>query len=93
MTDFQKQMEALGSALLLSQRLQEDTVWALTCTNDDDAESPTVLNIFAKESEWPVLRQLLRLGKSIDRSEPEIPDKFISWRQGTLLISFIEQHK
>jgi hypothetical protein len=88
MSSFRSQLEAVGSALLLIEKLPADTVWALELTNDDDAESPSVLNIFAEREAWPKLQVSLRLGRPVDREET-----FISWRQGTLHISFIEQHE
>jgi hypothetical protein len=90
MTAFEKQLEAIGSALLRIPNLPDGSVWSLTCTNDDDAESPSVLNIFVPESEWLILQGRLKLGKSVDRSTSGIGDQFISYRVGTLLISFIE---
>jgi len=91
MSAFRQQLEAIGSALLLVQRLPAHAVWALEVTNDDDAESPTVLNIFAEQDEWLSLALSLRLGKNVDHSTDEKGEQFVSFRQGTLLISFIEQ--
>jgi hypothetical protein len=88
-----RQLEAMGTALLLIQRLSDDTVWALTCTNDDDAESPSVLNIFVPSSEWPRYQSLLRLGKPTDRSTHEGGEQFLCFRQGTLHVGLIEQEK
>lgn len=90
MSSFRKQLEAIGSALILIERLPAHAVWALEVTNDDDAESPTVLNIFTEEEQWLPLIASLRLGKAIDRSTNDKGDQFISFRQGTLLISIIE---
>lgn len=90
MNSFQKQMEAIGSALLHIQKLPEGTVWALTCTNDDDAESPSTLNIFVDETEWDRYQKLLHLGKPTDRSTHENDERFICFKQGTLHISFIQ---
>jgi len=87
---FRQQLEAIGSALLLIERLPADAVWALEVTNDDDAESPTVLNVFAPSDAWAKLMVSLRLGKPTDRSTSENGEQFISFRQGTLLISIIE---
>jgi hypothetical protein len=78
---------------LLVQKLPSHAIWALEVTNDDDAESPTVLNIFAEESEWLSLIVSLRLGKATDRSTDEKGEQFISFRQGTLLVSIIEQEE
>jgi len=86
MSNFRTQLEALGSALLLIERLPEQTVWALELTNDDDAESPSVLNIFTERANWSALTSLLRLGRSVD-----VDKTFLSFRQGTLHISFIEE--
>lgn len=83
---FRQQLEAMGSALILIERLPAQTIWALEVTNDDDAESPTVLNIFADREEWMKLQISLRLGKSVDSES-----SFLSFRQGTLLVSFIEE--
>jgi hypothetical protein len=91
MSAFKQQLEAIGSALLLIQRLPAHTIWALEVTNDDDAENPTVLNIFAEQNEWLSLVVSLRLGKHTDRSTHEQGEQFISFRQGTLLVSIIEQ--
>jgi hypothetical protein len=91
--NFREQLEAIGSALLLIQRLPDGSVWSLTCTNDDDAESPTVLNVYAEWSTWATLIVALGLGKSIDRSTQEVGEQFVSFKQGTLLISFIEQEE
>lgn len=84
-SSFKTQLEAIGTALLLIQKLPTQTVWALELTNDDDAESPSVLNIFAERVVWPALIEILRLGKSVDQDK-----SFLSFRQGTLHISFIE---
>ncbi len=88
---FRQQLEAIGSALLLIQRLPDGSVWSLTCTEDDDAESPSVLNIFVRSDQWVGLTERLKLGAPVDRSTNEIGDQFITFRHGTLLISFIEQ--
>jgi len=93
MSAFRKQLEAIGSALILVQKLPAHAVWALEVTNDDDAESPTVLNIFAEQDEWLSLIASLRLGKATDRSTDEKGEQFISFRQGTLLVSIIEQEE
>ena len=93
MSPFQKQMEAIGSALLLIQKLPEATVWSLTCTNDDDAESPSVLNIFIQESDWKPFQEHLKLGKPTDRSTHEDGEQFVCFRQGTLHIGFIQQEE
>jgi hypothetical protein len=90
---FEKQLEAIGSALLLVPKLPSGTTWALTCTNDDDAESPTVFNIYAPEDTWSNLQSVLHLGKPTDRSTHEGEDQFISFRRGTLLVSFIQQEE
>lgn len=87
---FQKHMEAIATANRLIERLPAHAVWALEATNDDDAESPTVLNIFADEDEWIHYIASLRLGKATDRSTSEKGEQFMSFRQGTLLISLIE---
>lgn len=84
MTNFRTQLEALGSALLLIQKLPDGTVWALTITNDDDAECPSVLNVYIEREHWTKYINLLSLGRAIDTSE-----SFMSWRQGTLLVSLI----
>jgi hypothetical protein len=89
--DFRTQLEAVGSALLLIEKLHAGTVWALEVTNDDDAESPTVLNIFAEQGNWVDIIAALRLGKATDRSIYEKGEQFMSFRQGTLLISLIEE--
>jgi hypothetical protein len=87
MTGFQNQLEAIGTALLLIQKLPHTAVWALELTNDDTLRSPSVLNIFYREDEEvETLRTLLKLGQAID-----IEDDFISWQQGTLYISFIKE--
>lgn len=90
MNAFRQQLEAIGSALLLVQKLPAHTVWALEVTNDDDAESPTVLNIFTEQDEWPILIALLHLGAHTDRSTSQNGEQFVSFRQGTLLVSIIE---
>lgn len=88
MSSFRTQLEAMGSALLLIEKLPANTIWALELTNDDDATSPSVLNIFAECTAWMKLQVSLRLGQPVDRETT-----FISWRQGTLHISFIEQEE
>lgn len=93
MTAWQTQLEAIGSALLLIQKLPDGTIWSLTCTNDDDATSPSVLNIFAPESEWTLLRDRLKLGRAIDQSTRADREQFLSFRLGTLLVSLIEQEE
>jgi hypothetical protein len=85
MSNFHMQLETIGSALLLIQKLSDQEVWALECTNDDDAESPSVLNIFTEPERWPHLILLLRLGKPVDSYKT-----FLSFRQGTLHISLIK---
>lgn len=90
---FDRQLEAIGTALLLIQKLPDWAVWALTCTNDDDADSPSVLNIFAPESHWQRLCETLKLGRPVDRSTGEKGSQFLSFRHGTLLISIIEQEE
>lgn len=85
MSTFRKQMEAIGSALLLIHKLPDWAVWSMTCTNDDDAESPSVLNVFAAEAEWTSLAESMALGKQVDEGQG-----YRSYRQGTLLISLIE---
>ena len=93
MTAFTKQLEAIGTALLLIQRLPAHSIWALEVTNDDDAEHPTVLNIFTDHDEWLSIIGTLRLGKPTDRSTNESGEQFMSFRQGTLLVSLIEQER
>lgn len=93
MTSFQQQLEAMGTALLLIKKLPDGAVWAMTCTNDDDASSPSVLNIFAPECDWAIIRSRLNLGKPTDRSTDEISEQFLSFRHGTLLVSLIEQEE
>lgn len=88
---FRNQLEALDAAKLLIQKLPAHAVWSLSVTEDDDYESPTVFNVFAEEEDWPKLMVSLRLGKPVDRSTDEKGDQFLVFRQGTLLISFIEQ--
>ncbi len=88
MKNFRTQLEAIGSALLLIERLPAHTVWVLEVTNQDTAEEPTVLNIFADRDEWAMLQVSLRLGKPTDNDV-----MFRSFRQGTLYISFIEEEK
>ena len=90
---FAQQIEAMGTALILIQKLPEGSVWSLTFTEDDTAESPSVLNIFAYEEVWPELISRLNLGRSVDRSTYGKGEQFMSFRQGTLLISFIEQEE
>jgi len=92
MTSFRTQLEAMGSALILIKMLPDGTVWSLTCTNDDDAESPSVLNIFTAEPEWPLFQELLALGKPTDRSTSD-GEQFVSFRHGALLVSLIEEEK
>jgi hypothetical protein len=87
MTTFQSQLEAIGTALLLIPKLPEGTVWALTATNDDDARSPTVFNIYFRDDpEAETLVTLLKLGEPVDVDQDE---EFASWRRGTLFISLI----
>ena len=93
MSTFRKQLEAIGSALLLIEKLPSGAVWALEVTNDDDAESPTVLNIFATEEHWPFIITSLHLGKPTDQNTEGKGDQFVSYRQGTLLVSIIEQEE
>ena len=89
MSAFQKQLEAVAVATRLIERLPAHAVWALEVTNDDDADSPTVLNIFAPVYDFPGIAMSLRLGKAVDRGEKDV--KFVSYRQGTLHISIIEE--
>jgi hypothetical protein len=93
MSGWKQQLEAIGSALLLIERLPDGAVWSLTCTNDDDAESPSVLNIFAEESEWTTIITRLRLGKVFDRSTTGNEEQFITFKQGTLTISIIQEEQ
>ena len=95
MTTWQTQLEAIGTALILIQQLPEGTVWSLTCTNDDDKLSQSVLNIFAPVSEWPALRTSLRLdlnGPPVDdnNNNPDDP-QFLSFEEGTLTVSLVEE--
>lgn len=90
MTNFRKQLEAMGTALLFVQKLPPNTVWSLTCTNDDDADSPGVLNIYTTESNWFNLASILDLKKITDRSTTENGDQFVSYKVGTLMVSFIQ---
>ena len=85
LTDFQRQLDAIGSALILISKLPHRTVWSLCCTNDDDMESPSVLNIFAMKADWQRVRDALKMGEPVDTDE-----NFLSFREGTLLISIIE---
>ena len=90
MTSFQRQLEAIGSALILIGKLPEGAVWSLTCTNDDDADSPSVLNIYLKPGEEPsAVANTMHLGRFTD----DRGDDFVSFRQGTLLISLVEQEE
>lgn len=91
MTAFQEQLEAMGTALLMIAKLEQGTVWALECTNDDDADTPSTLNIFTVSSKWDGLRASLKLGRPVDRSTKEVGEQFLSFRQGTLMISLIEE--
>lgn len=93
MKAFQKQLEAMASALLLIERLPLDTVWSLTCTNDDDADNPSVLNVYADEEDWAKLACSLRLPRIVDRSTRGSGDQFVSYRVGSLYVSFIEEEK
>lgn len=86
MTAFRLQLEALGTALMLVQKLPSHAVWVLNVTNNDDEANPTVLNIFADYSEWASIAMSLRL-KTI---EDAFEDKFLSYRVGYLLVSLIK---
>jgi hypothetical protein len=88
MSAFRLQLEAIGSALLLIQRLAEGTVWALIVTNDDDQrKAPTVLNIYADPLDWAAICDRLKLKNPCDHQL----DEFISFQQGTLLISITKE--
>lgn len=89
MSSFEKQLEAIGTALLMVQKLPEKTIWGLHCTNSDDAESPSTLNIYIPRGSWYTMHALLRLGNSVDSQMGEM--KYVSYRKGQLLISFIEE--
>lgn len=91
MNAYRHQIEALEAASTLIQKLPDGVVWALEVTNDDDASSPSVLNIFADEDEWLGMIETLRLGIPIDRSTHIGEPLFLSFKQGTLLISFIQE--
>lgn len=88
---FSKQLEAMGTAIIFINALPDGTVWSLTCTNADDAESPSVLNIYAQQGAWQTLRNLLKLGKPVDKSATADGDQFVCFRHGTLYISIIEE--
>lgn len=92
MTAFQQQLTAIGTALLLIQKLPPSTVYGLHCTNDDDSESPTVLNIYIAEDEWLYMQSLLGFSAPTDRSTHD-GDQYVSFRRGTLLVSFIHEEK
>jgi len=89
MTAFQRQLEAIGSALILIQKLPDHAIWALEVSNDDDTDSPTVLNIFAPTHEWSSLVERLKLGRHTDEGTKDV--MFKSYKQGTLHISIIEE--
>ena len=90
MIAFEQQIEAIRRSLSLVRALPANAVWALEVTNDDDDEARSVLNIFAERCDWPPLLAMLHLGEPIDRSDPKETNQFISFRQGTLLVSIIE---
>ncbi len=89
MPEWEGQLEALGTALLLIQKLPSGTVWAVTITNDDNGNEPSVLNIFYSEPDtFEMLVHRLRLGAPVD-----MEDEFTSWRRGALLISLIKENE
>lgn len=89
---FRCQLEAIGTALIIIRNLPEGTIWALTCTNDDeDARSPTVLNIFAPEKDWESLAERLHLPEPPVDESPDAGDQYRSYLYETLLISLIVQ--
>ncbi len=81
-----EQLEAIGTALLMIEKLPAGTVWALTCTNDDDTDSTSVLNIYIASENWNNFRAFLRLENLVDRDET-----FVSYHKDALTVSFIEE--
>lgn len=91
MSNFREQLESIGSALLIIERLPENTIWALEVTEADDAEHPTVLNIFTPQDTWIDLRMRLKLGTPSDTDK--LAGEFESYRSGDLLVSFIHHEE
>jgi hypothetical protein len=89
MTPFRQQLEALGSALLLIERLPAGTIWSLTCTNEDGdgRDDSTVLNIYAPPDQWSLLEKRLRLVGD----NQHVPGEFLSYRQESLTISLTKE--
>jgi len=84
--NFKPQVEAIASASALIPLLPEYAVWSLTVTEDDDAMSPSVLNIYADPWEWPMLVRHLKLGSVVDQGE-----MYASYQNKTLVISLIKK--
>lgn len=93
MTPFDLQTTSIQEASRVISLLPSDSVWSLCATEDDDIESPTVLNIFIK----PTLRDryiahFLSVGIGLGKAS-DVGESFISYRRGGLLISFIEEEE
>lgn len=83
---FQKQLEALGTALLLIERLPPGTIWSICCTNEDDTDQ-SALNIYAPEREWARLILALKL----KGDSQLVPGVFQAFRRGTLTVTFTKE--
>jgi hypothetical protein len=86
-TAFRSQRDTLLTAYRLIKQLPDNTVWALTVTEADMPESPSVLNIFVdNEIERIRMRLRLDLGPVVDEGETYETYQ----RTGALVVSVIE---
>lgn len=84
------QVTALHTAIRYISAIPAEAYWSLTVTDDDDASSPSVLNLYAPEEYWPKLQSILGLKNPTDRSTNDIGEQFITYRDGALNISLID---
>lgn len=85
----EEQIAATRAALHLLGKIPPGYRWALTVTDEDDKESPSVLNIYVPEADWKYVANKLQLKLSSDTGA-----EYESWRVSkTLLVSLLDEEK
>lgn len=90
MTSYPEQKAALLAAVAFIETLPEGTVWALSVTDEDVGQDTSSLNIFTPKANWEALSRTLPVSTEHYSSPGTFDGEYLSYKVGTLLISFIE---
>lgn len=90
MLHFRNHQQALEAAAQLISILPREARWAVTATEADTWEEPTVLNIYTKRGDSSIR---IAIAKHYDLSSPvDEGEDFKSYRIGPLLVSVVEEN-